>query len=574
MKQPLAYALIVAAALAVFGPAFAKREVFTLRDHSDYFQPMRMYTAQHLRAWRLPLWNPYNGSGESWISNPQTAVFYPPAWLFVILPFATAYTAYLFVHALLLGSGAYRLFARDATPLAAAGGAIALMLSGPVLSLLDVGNNYTAFAWLPLVILFALDRRPIAGGLALAMSFLGGEPFFAAIAAVIYVVVAREVKIAATVAIGVSAIQLFPFIEAIQQSNRVNVFSAEEVLRSSMTWRDWLRVFVFPKFAPHANEQFIVVTYVSAFLVVLAIAGAVAQWRAKKFGWLALLAFAIVVASGPRLLILIPLEIVRYPARLLAYVAFALVALAVAAWPRNTIVSAALTIVIACDLLIAAQPLLVTAPFTRSRVPYSPLIGYSSKILQLYGTQLTGGSRASWIAGYTNLLDLRFAATTAAPYSPRRYDDLLAQGRLSEMSVGFLLSTAPLPPQFERVAQSQKVVVYRVPHTLPLAYVVTPRGEKLPPLAVGFDASSSRVIVDTSSGGTVVVTQNDDEGWRVTIDGGDAQKKLALGAFRAIDVAPGRHEIVWKYRPLSLVIGALVTFFTIVSIVVALLRSR
>jgi len=124
MKHAVAYALIVAAALAVFGPAFAKREVFVLRDHSDYFQPMRMYTAQHLRVWRLPLWNPYNGSGEPWMANPQTAVFYPPAWLFLILPFPTAYVAYLFVHSLILGGGAYRLFARRAAPLAAVGGAV------------------------------------------------------------------------------------------------------------------------------------------------------------------------------------------------------------------------------------------------------------------------------------------------------------------------------------------------------------------------------------------------------------------------------------------------------------------
>src|SRR5881628_907262 len=136
-KHLVAAAVIVAAALAVFGPALAKREVFTFRDHSDYFQPLRLYTAQHLRVWRLPLWNPYNGSGEPWMANPQTGVFYPPAWLFVVLPFQTAYVAFLLLHSLLLGGGAYRLFLRQAAPLAALGGAVALMFSGPVLSMLD-----------------------------------------------------------------------------------------------------------------------------------------------------------------------------------------------------------------------------------------------------------------------------------------------------------------------------------------------------------------------------------------------------------------------------------------------------
>src|SRR5204862_545007 len=81
VKRAAAIAAIVVAALVIFGPAFAKNEVFVFRDHADYFEPMRIYTAQHLRVWRLPLWNPYNGSGEPWLANPQTAVFYPPAWL-------------------------------------------------------------------------------------------------------------------------------------------------------------------------------------------------------------------------------------------------------------------------------------------------------------------------------------------------------------------------------------------------------------------------------------------------------------------------------------------------------------
>ena len=577
MKRVVAIAVIVAAALVVFGPAFVKREAFVLRDHSDYFQPMRIYTAQHLRAGRLPLWNPYNASGEPWIANPQTAVFYPPAWLFLILPFATAYTAYLFVHALLLGISAHRLFLRDATPFAATGGAIALMLSGPVLSLLDVSNNFTSFAWLPLVILFARDRKPIAGGVVLAMSFLAGEPFFAAIAALIFVIIVREVKaiaIAASIAIGVSAIQLFPFLATIARSNRVNVFSTEEVLRSSMTLRDWLRVFVIPRFAPSAHEQFIVVVYVGALIVLLAIAGCLVQWRKKKFGWTAMLVVAIVIASGPRLLAWLPLEIVRYPARVVAFAAFALVALAVAAWPRNVVISVVLTLIISADLFIAARPLLVTAPFTRARVPYPLSIGRTSKILQLYGTDLIGGSRASWIAGYTNLFDLRFAATTAAPFSPRSYDVVLAQRSLREMSIGYVLSTHPLGGPFERVAQSQHVVVYRVPHALPMAYVITPRGETLPPLALGVDASSARVIVDTIDGGTLVLTQNDEPGWRVMIDGRDAKKKLAFGAFRAVDITPGKHEVIWKYRPLSLLIGAIVTLLTTASVIVALLRTR
>jgi len=590
-KHGFAAAAIVVAALAVFGPAFAKREVFVFRDHSDYFQPMRIYTAQHLRAGRLPLWNPYNASGEAWLANPQTAVFSPPAWLFLVLPFATAYVAYLFVHALLLGFGAYRLFSRGAPPLAALGGAIALMLCGPVVSLLDVSNNYTTFAWLPLLIVCALERRAIAGGVVLALTFLAGEPFLAAIAALIFVVIVRRVKviaIAATLASSVSAIQLFPFVAMIVRSNRVGAFSAEEVLQSSMSSRDWMRALVPPRLhwiAP--REQFVLIVYLGIFVLLLAIAGVVLLAREKRWstlvGWGALFVVSAIIASGPRILTLIPLEIVRYPARLMPYCAFALVALAVVAWSRvaakSVAISAALTLAVAVDLLIAIHPLLGTAPFTRGRVPYPQSIGHASKILQLYPPRLAaGGSRASWIAGYTNLFELRFAATTAAPLAPRRYDDLIAAANgnielLRSIGVGAILSATPLRPPFEPVASAERIVVYRVPGVLPMAYVVTRDGKRLPPRALALDASSARVIADTPGGGMLVLTQNDEPGWSVRVDGRAARKTLALGAFRAVEIAPGRHEIAWKYRPLSFVVGAIVTLLTLIALVVAFIMA-
>jgi len=595
-KHAIAISAIVVAAFVLFGPALIKREVFVFRDHSDYFQPMRIYTAQHLRAGRLPLWNPYNASGEPWIANPQTAVFYPPAWLFLVLPFPIAYTSYLLFHTLLLGIGAYRLFARDATRFAAAGGAIALMFSGPVLSLLDVSNNYTTFAWMPLVIVCALESRQrcgaaALGGAALAMSFLAAEPFFAAIAALIYVVIVRNAKtiaIAASVAAGLSAIQLFPFLELIHNSNRVGSVNADEVLESSMTFRDWMRVIVHPRFAPHAQQHFLLAVYVGVFVVILAIAGIVILAKEKRWnilgGWIALIAFAMLIASGPSWLLRIRFEMFRYPARLVPFVAFALVALAVVGWTRlagrSAIVSIILTFAIAAELFEIAQPLLVTRPFVRSRVPYSPAIGHAAKIMQWYGdTPLAGGNRASWISGYTNLFELRFAASITAPLSPRAYEDLLLRAShdldlLRAMSVGYMISATPLRAPFVPIAQSQQVVVYRVPQPLPLAYVITSSGARRPPRALAIDASSARVIADTAEGGTLVITQNDDAGWRVAIDGHEATKKLAMGTFRAVDVAAGKHEIVWRYRPMSLLIGAIVTLIAIVFIIVALVLSR
>src|SRR5512140_3202178 len=140
-ENAIALAVIIIAATVLFGPPLARNAIFTFRDHTDYFAPMRLYTEMYLRAGKLPLWNPHNGSGEQWLANPQTGVFYPPTWLFVALPFSAAFMTYLFVHAVILGSGTWTLLRTRAGPAASLVGSVALMLSGPVLSLLDVQNN-------------------------------------------------------------------------------------------------------------------------------------------------------------------------------------------------------------------------------------------------------------------------------------------------------------------------------------------------------------------------------------------------------------------------------------------------
>ncbi|MGZ8829258.1 MAG: hypothetical protein ACXW2Q_02655, partial [Thermoanaerobaculia bacterium] len=111
-RHRLALALLALIVAILFVQPLADREVFKFRDHSDYFQPLRYYTAIHIRSFLLPYWNPYSASGEPWLANPQTGVFYPPMWMFIVLPFDVAYMLYLALHLLILAWGAYLLFVR------------------------------------------------------------------------------------------------------------------------------------------------------------------------------------------------------------------------------------------------------------------------------------------------------------------------------------------------------------------------------------------------------------------------------------------------------------------------------
>lgn len=584
-ENAIALAVIAIAAMVVFGPPLARNEIFTFRDHTDYFAPMRLYTAMHLRAGRLPLWNPYNGSGEQWLANPQTGVFYPPTWLFLVLPFGAAFVLYLFVHALIVGSGAYCLLRLRAGPAASAIGSVALMFSGPVLSLLDVQNNFTSFAWVPWILWCALrDRERTAGprlaAVLLALVFLGGEPFYAATAALLYCIVVRRTKtiaVAGAGAVAIGAVQLFPFVDMMIGSDRFGGFVAGDILRNSMRGRDWLSMFVPPQFlspAPREAQHFIFVVYAGLIVTLLALVGAVVLMRHARgaaAGWLALLGGALIIASGPSILSRLPLTIFRYPSRVLPFAMLALVALAAAGWDRvrrrSVVVDAVLLIAIAADLLFAARPLLVTAPVNRPLLAYPPAIGRNAKFAQIYGDNpLRAGSRVAWMSGYLNLHQLRFTASTPAPLSPSAYTNLYTRALtnldlLREIGVMWMIVPGALPPPFVEVARVENVFAYRLPGALPMAYVRTRDGAIVPPRTLALDASHSRVAVATRSGGLLVLTQNDARGWRVNVDGKPADKKIVRGAFRAVEVPPGQHQITWIFRPPSLIAGAIVTAF-------------
>jgi hypothetical protein len=431
-------------ALLTFAKPLFTNQVPSFRDHSDYFQPLRWFTADELRHGRLPLWNAYSASGEPWLANPQTAVFYPPAWLFLLLPFEAAYMLYLALHLALLGCGALLLFARRNSLGAALIGATALMLCGPTLSLLDVQNNLTTFAWIPLVLWCALTRASAMGSAAaIAMSFLAGEPLFAAIGALLFALVRkREVAGVAAQSFALAGVQLVPFLAMLRGSDRATPLAD---VRETMPLADWLRVAVPPPLAGAAGQQFIPVVYVGLIVSALALLGAVVAWR-RVLPWLALLAAAVLFAH-------LPLLFYRYPARLVPFGALAIVAIAVEGWDvvarwiplRSAAILVA--IAVAAELLASAKPLLVTAPMQWQRaVPYDGSVGRASKIVRLGSAAQIARDRRAWIGGYRNLYERRFDAWTAAPVVSRTYADLYERALrdrtmtlFGAMSAGYLL---------------------------------------------------------------------------------------------------------------------------------------
>ncbi len=146
-----------------------------------------------VRSWRetgeLPLWQPYQFSGEPFVHDPQVGVFYPPYWiLFLFSPEAVGCVLSWIVvgHVILAGWCMYA-YARS-QGLGGAGAtaaAISYMFAGKwMFHLLEAGHTIViGLAWLPLVLMLlesAVRRaslvRATAAGTAAALMVLGTQP--------------------------------------------------------------------------------------------------------------------------------------------------------------------------------------------------------------------------------------------------------------------------------------------------------------------------------------------------------------------------------------------------------------
>jgi hypothetical protein len=321
------------------------------------------------------------------------------------------------------------------------------------------------------------------------------------------------------------------------------------------------------------------VIFVGVSVCVLAVVGVVALSRRRRWpalvGWIAGLVAIIVLAAGPPLIAQLPLVVVRYPARLIPFGTFCVAALAAYGWDsmrRTRWMDALLAAVIILELIAASSPLLATDKI-RATIPLPRAIGRTSKILRLADDpRRLALNSEGWLSGYLNLYEHRFDAWTAAPFTSRRYAQRYesalhdpASARI--IGVGYVLASRPMPPpRFIPVARSLGVMVYRVADSLPMSYLLLSR-RAVAPSFMAFSPGRAFVNVDAPERGTLVLTQNDAPGWRVFVDGVEMPKKNFDSTFRAVDVGAGHHEVMWSYHPRSLIIGAVMTVTTLLSVV-------
>lgn len=222
-------------------------------DFSGQFHAFGLFQMREMAAGRFPLWSPGSLSGFPFAADPQSAAFYPPRWITILLSLPWRFPYYALqleavAHVWLAGAFTY-LLAYDMTgrrvaalTAAAAFGLGGYLTSYPILQLAILET----IAWLPLALL--LLRRAVvhergapplvAAGLVLGLSALAGHPqtllhvAYAAAAYYLFLVwrarwrwpaVAKGGLLLAGIGLGLSAAALLPTARYVAVTNRADV---------------------------------------------------------------------------------------------------------------------------------------------------------------------------------------------------------------------------------------------------------------------------------------------------------------------------------------------------------------
>ena len=184
MSRDVRFALLILAVLAALFPSlvFAGHVLFERDLHQMLYGQYASF-ARIVRAGSLPVWDPWPGFGQPLLANPAAQVLYPPTWLSLVFSPETTYTVYVFFHLAVGALGLRALAGRlGASPLAAGLAAILWMLSGPILSLVNLWHHLAGACLMPLVLVAAdralsersLNRALIWGG-AMGLQVLAGS---------------------------------------------------------------------------------------------------------------------------------------------------------------------------------------------------------------------------------------------------------------------------------------------------------------------------------------------------------------------------------------------------------------
>lgn len=331
------------------------------RDVITQLYPWEYFVAQQVAHGNLPLWNPYNFSGNPQIANYQTGFFYPLHLIFLFLPFVPAWTVFIVLQPILAMVFMY-LYLKELQVhrLAAFLGAVAFGFSSYMIVWLEWGNIGHTLLWLPLL-LFATKRfvsrgyigflllLTVAGVCCLTAGYIQGAWYVLSTVFLYGLLQLWQVKktkkslvyfISAFVAMGfLASVQIVPTVITFLASSRGS-YSQEQIQNLLQPWYYPITILVSEFFGnPATRNYYLPITYFERVMYpgipILFFAffafGKIKNFEVKFFGLLAL--FSLLMTTnlpGVSWFYTLPLPVIAttVPTRFLSIFLFSVVILA------------------------------------------------------------------------------------------------------------------------------------------------------------------------------------------------------------------------------------------------------
>lgn len=335
-REPVAAALLFFALGGIFLGVYLQATPGQYLGGGDmvgqWLQILRLARTEILQG-RLPLWNPYLAAGLPLQANPQLGLFYPPFWVFWLTSFEQGVALIGAFHLAWMGLGTYLFMRRvGLSPIGAVCAGLIMGFSG--FMTVRVGEGHPGFigsvVWLPWM-LWAHRRSVQVGtwrsgawlGVTLAGALLAGNPAAAMLAlfglglwVTLELVLPEEGRarsaqirpfaVAIPVAIGLSAVQLFPTLEYLSLSARSST-SYEFASQYSLPAAHLISLLLPDFFGEPVHlgywGEFPHIEYLY-YPGIAAIAATALLWRGRSaeprtLKWLLFGGFALLVALGP-----------------------------------------------------------------------------------------------------------------------------------------------------------------------------------------------------------------------------------------------------------------------------------
>jgi hypothetical protein len=274
MKKVLVILGLFFLTLLYFQDVLTGKVLLIERDLTTFFYPFRSIWVETVRQGHFPFWNPYIKCGVPLFATIQPGVLYPLSLLYLFLPMDLAFNWTIILHFFLSAAFTYALMRElGASIQGALCASLALLFGGYLISVHNVLNTLISVTWYPLVVLCGfrmvrtgLFRWAAAAGVSLCFMFLGGgmEIFLLSLASLLILCLYPQVLplkdlenspnlqrrlislgLVLLTFLGLSMVQILPFLELYEQSHRHGGVSLMEATLWSLDPRD-LIYFLLP----------------------------------------------------------------------------------------------------------------------------------------------------------------------------------------------------------------------------------------------------------------------------------------------------------------------------------------